>query len=293
MKRLKIALLQLTPCGSLDNNLEKGIQSCRQAKKMEADIALFPEMWSCGYDIYSRPVHEWMEDAVSADSSFVDGFRYLAEELDMAIGITLLEKYNDGARNTLILFDRHGGKKLTYAKVHTCDFSVERNLTPGEAFYVTDLDTAQGIVKVGAMICYDREFPESARILMLQGAELILVPNACPMEINRLSQLRARAYENMLAVATCNYPENVPDCNGGSTVFDGVAYLPDEAGSRDMCILEADNSEGIYIAELDLKQLRDYRKSEVHGNAYRHPQKYGILTDAKVDEPFIREDYRR
>ena len=293
MKRLKIALLQLTPCGSLDNNLEKGIQSCRQAKKMEADTALFPEMWSCGYDIYSRPVHEWMEDAVSADSSFVDGFRYLAEELDMAIGITLLEKYKDGARNTLILFDRHGGKKLTYAKVHTCDFSVERNLTPGEAFYVTDLDTAQGIVKVGAMICYDREFPESARILMLQGAELILVPNACPMEINRLSQLRARAYENMLAVATCNYPENVPDCNGGSTVFDGVAYLPDEAGSRDMCILEADNSEGIYIAELDLKQLRDYRKSEVHGNAYRHPQKYGILTDAKVDEPFIREDYRR
>ncbi|HJB95929.1 MAG TPA: carbon-nitrogen hydrolase family protein [Candidatus Mediterraneibacter intestinigallinarum] len=293
MKRLKIALLQLTPCGSLDNNLEKGIQSCRQAKKMEADIALFPEMWSCGYDIYSRPVHEWMEDAVSADSSFVDGFRYLAEELDMAIGITLLEKYKDGARNTLILFDRHGGKKLTYAKVHTCDFSVERNLTPGEAFYVTDLDTAQGIVKVGAMICYDREFPESARILMLQGAELILVPNACPMEINRLSQLRARAYENMLAVATCNYPENVPDCNGGSTVFDGVAYLPDMAGSRDMCILEADNSEGIYIAELDLEQLRDYRKSEVHGNAYRHPQKYGILTDAKVDEPFIREDYRR
>lgn len=293
MKRLKIALLQLTPCGSLDNNLEKGIQSCRQAKKMEADIALFPEMWSCGYDIYSRPVHEWMEDAVSADSSFVDSFRYLAEELDMAIGITLLEKYKDGARNTLILFDRHGGKKLTYAKVHTCDFSVERNLTPGEAFYVTDLDTAQGIVKVGAMICYDREFPESARILMLQGAELILVPNACPMEINRLSQLRARAYENMLAVATCNYPENVPDCNGGSTIFDGVAYLPDMAGSRDMCILEADNSEGIYIAELDLEQLRDYRKSEVHGNAYRHPQKYGILTDAKVDEPFIREDYRR
>lgn len=39
---------------------------------------------------------------------------------------------------------------------------------------------------------------------MLQGAELILVPNACPMEINRLAQLRARAYENMLAVATCN-----------------------------------------------------------------------------------------
>ena len=293
MDQLKIALLQISPCGSLEKNLEKGIQSCRQAKKMGADIALFPEMWSCGYDIYSRPVYEWMKDAVPADSVFVESFRCLARELDMAVGITLLEKCGDGVRNTLILFDRHGDKKLTYAKVHTCDFSVESNLTPGEAFYVTDLDMAQGNVKVGAMICYDREFPESARILMLQGAELILVPNACPMEINRLCQLRARAYENMLAVATCNYPENTPDCNGRSTVFDGVAYLPDEEDSRDMCILEAGGGEGIYIAELDLEQLRDYRKNEVHGNAYRHPMKYGILTETRVEEPFVRADYRQ
>ena len=293
MERLKIALLQISPCGSLDNNLEKGIQSCRQAKKMEADIALFPEMWSCGYDIYSRTAYEWMKDAIPADSAFVESFRHLARELNMAIGITLLEKYKDGVRNTLLLFDRHGEKKLTYAKVHTCDFSVERNLTPGEAFYVTDLDTAQGNVKVGAMICYDREFPESARILMLKGAELILVPNACPMEIDRLCQLRARAYENMLAVATCNYPENVPDCNGRSTVFDGVAYLPDEEDSRDMCILDAGVEEGIYIAELDLEQLREYRKNEVHGNAYRHPLKYGLLIETGVEEPFIREDCRR
>ena len=102
-----------------------------------------------------------------------------------------------------MLFDRYGERRLVYAKVHTCDFGAERNLTPGDDFYVTDLDTACGIVKVGAMICYDREFPESARILMLKGAELILVPNACPMEINRLAQLRGRAYENMTAIARC------------------------------------------------------------------------------------------
>ena len=74
------------------------------------------------------------------------------------------------------------------------------------------------------MICYDREFPESARILMLKGAEIILVPNACPMEINRLSQLRGRAYENMVGIATVNYPLGKPDCNGHSSAFDGVAY---------------------------------------------------------------------
>ena len=293
MNLLKIALLQIAPGGTLSGNLEKGIRYCKMAKEMGADIALFPEMWSNGYHIYNRPVDEWKAEAIPANSDFVNAFGSLAGELGMAIGITLLEKYEQAPRNTLVLFDRFGEQKFTYAKVHTCDFDVERNLTPGEDFYVTSLDTACGEVKVGAMICYDREFPESARILMLKGAELILVPNACPMEINRLSQLRARAYENMLAIATCNYPETVPDCNGGSSVFDGMAYLPELDESRDTCILQADGKEGIYIAELDLAQLRDYRENEVHGNAYRRPQKYGLLTDTKIDKPFIREDYRR
>lgn len=289
---LKIALLQIAPCRTLAENLEKGIRYCRKAKESGADIALFPEMWSNGYRIYDRPVEEWKAEAIPADSDFIKAFGRLAKELNMAVGITLLEQYGDAPRNSLVLFDRFGKQKFVYAKVHTCDFDVERNLAPGEDFYVTDLDTACGEVKVGAMICYDREFPESARILMLKGAELILVPNACPMEINRLSQLRARAYENMTAIATCNYPETVPDCNGGSSVFDGVAYLPTLEGSRDTCILQADGQEGIYIADLDVGQLRDYREKEVHGNAFRHPKKYGLLTETEIQEPFVRDKYR-
>lgn len=292
MHLLKIALLQISPCKTLEENLEKGIRYCKNAKLSGADIALFPEMWSNGYDIYDRPADEWKAEAISADSDFVTAFGSLAKELQMAVGITLLEKYENAPRNSLILFDRFGKQKFIYAKVHTCDFGAERHLTPGEDFYVTGLNTACGEVKVGAMICYDREFPESARILMLKGAELILVPNACPMEMNRLSQLRARAYENMTAIATCNYPASVPDCNGGSSIFDGVAYLPQLDHSRDTCILQAGGQEGIYMAELDLNQLRSYRKSEVHANTYRHPKKYGLLTDTKIEEPFIRKDYR-
>lgn len=292
MNLLKIALLQIAPCNTINKNIDKGIEYCRKAKEMGADIALFPEMWSNGYNIYNRPIDEWKAEAVSIDSVFVNSFGSTAKELNMAIGVTLLEKYKKAPRNTFVLFDRFGERKLVYAKVHTCDFDVERNLTAGDDFYVTALNTACGDINVGAMICYDREFPESARILMLKGAELILVPNACPMEINRLSQLRGRAYENMLAIATCNYPEIVPDCNGGSSVFDGVVYLPEMDGSRDTCILQADGKEGIYIAELDLEQLRHYRENEVHGNAYRHPKKYGLLVDTKIDKPFVRNDYR-
>ncbi len=292
MSFLHIALLQIAPCNTLAQNLEKGMLYCRKAKEMGADIALFPEMWSNGYRIYDRPLDEWTSEAIAVESDFICAFGRLAKELRMAIGVTLLEKYPGGPRNTLVLFDRFGERKLTYAKVHTCDFDVERNLTPGEGFFVASLDTACGEVQVGAMICYDREFPESARILMLQGAELILVPNACPMEINRLSQLRGRAYENMLAIATCNYPETVPDCNGGSSIFDGVAYVPDLPDSRDTCILQAGGQEGIYMGALDLNQLRDYRAREVHGNAYRRPEKYGLLVESRVKPPFIRKNRR-
>lgn len=293
MSRLKIALLQIAPTGTLEDNLQKGMDACKAAKEKGADIVLFPEMWSNGYNIYNREVKEWQAEAIPAEDVFVKSFAKLAKELNMAIGITFLEKFENAPRNTVVLFDRFGNEKFIYAKVHTCDFDVERNLTPGEEFFVTSLDTAQGEIKVGSMICYDREFPESARILMLKGAELILVPNACPMEINRLAQLRGRAYENMVAIATCNYPATVPDCNGGSSVFDGVVYLPELSGSRDTCILQAGGEEGIYVAELDVDQLRRYRESEVHGNAYRRPHKYGLLVDDKVTAPFIREGGRR
>lgn len=292
MNHLNIALLQIAPTGSLAGNLEKGTEACIKAKEMGADIALFPEMWSNGYDIYNPPVEKWCADAIDADSPFIKAHAVLAKELDMAIGITLLETCPTGPKNSVILFDRNGEKKLQYSKVHTCDFSVERNLTPGDDFYVTELETAKGPVKIGAMICYDREFPESARILMLKGAEIVLVPNACPMEINRLSQLRGRAYENMMGIATCNYPASVPDCNGHSSSFDGVVYLPELSGSRDTCILEADENEDVFMASFDLDMIRRYRNSEVHGNAFRRPEKYGLLLDETVNEPFIRKERR-
>lgn len=277
MSKLKIALLQIAPTGTLDGNLKKGVSACKNAKSLGADIALLPEMFSIGYDIYDRPAEEWTKQAVSADDDFVQTFGRLAVELDMAIGITFLESHDPKPENTMILFDRHGKTALKYSKVHTCDFSAESALSSGDGFYVCDLDTSAGAVKVGAMICFDREFPESARVLMLKGAEIILAPNACPMEINRLSVLRTRAYENKVAVATCNYPDSVPDCNGHSTVFDGVAWLSGEPGVRDMCILETDGSEGIFTADIDLDMLREYREEEVMGERYRKAFAYRAL----------------
>lgn len=243
MASFSIALLQMRSGSSQQENLEKGLLWCRKAKEMGADLALFPEMWSCGYDL-SGSEAELAARAVPRDGSFLLAFRQLAAQLEMAIAITYLERWDGPPRNTVTLFDRRGQEVLTYAKVHTCDFGEEHRLTPGDRFVTAALDSAAGPIQVGAMICYDREFPESARLLMLQGAEIILVPNACPMEINRLSQLRARAFENMTAIATANYAAGQPDCNGHSPAFDGIAYDETSPVSRDTFSLRPERRRG-------------------------------------------------
>jgi len=304
---LNVALLQMAACGSDQQaNLAKGDSFCRQAAALGADIALFPEMWNNGYVPYSPDTmnedfdpfdpaydalrQDWQAQAVSQDSAFISHFQALAKALQMAIAITYLEQGPGAPRDTVSLIDRAGNMILTYAKVHTCDFGLEAACTPGEEFFVAALNTRIGSVQVGAMICYDREFPESARILMLKGAEIILTPNACELEINRLTQFRSRAYENMVGVAMTNYA--APDQNGHSIAFDGIAFVP-HGGSRDMLLVEAGESEGICLAQFDLDGLRAYRAHEVWGNAFRKPRAYAALISPEVQPPFVRRTARR
>jgi N-carbamoylputrescine amidase len=219
-KNIKVALLQLSPLGAnVDANLKKGEEFCRKAKSLGADIALFPEMWSIGYSRFHWPgtqfspenfplsLEDWKAKAVDNRSKFIIHFQHLAIELNMAIVITYLEKWNGLPRNSSSVIDSKGNILMTYAKVHTSDFkAMESNCTPGADFYVCDLPVKGDVIKIGIMTCFDREFPESARILMLKGAELILTPNACRLEEKRINQFQTRAYENAVGVAMTNYP---------------------------------------------------------------------------------------
>ena len=143
---LKIALLQLLPGADLEAQTAIGEVACREAKALGAELALFPEMWSCGYTIPEDPKQLYAL-SVSRDGSFVQSFGRLAKELDMAVGITYLERFAPAPRNTLTLFDRHGNEVFTYAKVHTCDFGDEARLTPGDEFCTAPLDTPAGPVQ--------------------------------------------------------------------------------------------------------------------------------------------------
>ena len=98
--KLTIAFLQLLPAGSLEENLDKGIKACLQAKEKGADIALFPEMWSCGYS-FPHEKESLRERAAPCDGFFVRRFSEMAAELDMAIAITFLERHEAKPRNTV------------------------------------------------------------------------------------------------------------------------------------------------------------------------------------------------
>lgn len=112
MGNLKVALLQLLPEETPDGNLAKGMEYCRKAKEMNADIALFPEMWSVGYHI-PKDMNELKASAIAPDSTFIDSFCELAKVLQMAIGISFLEQYEPLPRNALYLIDRSGDIVLT------------------------------------------------------------------------------------------------------------------------------------------------------------------------------------
>ncbi len=270
---LRVAMLQLASNGNDQAaNATKAADWLRLAAKAGADVALLPEMYNIGYTPFQGTAagdkRRWQAQAVPVDGPWVSGFGNMARELGMAIGVTFLQAWPSAPRNAIALFDRSGRLVLTYAKVHTCDFAnFEAATTPGDAFPVTALDTRLGPVQVGSMICFDREFPESARLLMLGGAELILTPNACLLEPLRVAQFQVRALENSVMVAMANYP--APFMNGHSCAFD-------VAGNR---IAEADGAEQMLLADFHLKAMREYRERSIWGDAFRRPRRYRPLAE--------------
>ena len=181
-----VALLQLSSFGNdQEANLKKASRYCREAARQGADIALMGEMWNIGYTRFDASIEGERGKILGArrckGRSVGAAFCALGQRIENGHRSHIRAKMATyAARNTVTLFDRYGNEALTYAKVHTSDFKpLERNMIPGDDFYVAPLDTAKGNVMVGAMICFDREQPESARILMLKGAELVLTPNCC------------------------------------------------------------------------------------------------------------------
>jgi len=270
---------------SIEQNKVKADKYCRIADSLGADLAVLPEMYSIGCGYEEPPIIEdWLSQAISIDHPFIKHFVALAKELEIAIAVTFLEKENKDYYNSVCVIDRFGEICLKYRKVHLWEPSVvEAVCTSGKEFKVCNLNTKNGIFKLGAMICADYYFPESARILMLNGAEIVIVPNAAPLSEHLHAMLKSRAIENSFGIALVNYPGQ-KECPAYCHTGRSIAFNPWYWGEYQ--IFEADEKEGVFISEFDLLEIRKYRNESYFGNAYRHPSLYKPMLDTTVNEPF-------
>lgn len=285
MRKFTVAMVQdksRTP--DQDQNTKIGLQYVAEAKKMGADIVLFPECWITSYDCPKiakslLPVEEiekhpefahWCETALTEESEPLLQFQKAAKELSIGIVITGFNKGKKYPQNTAFIIDRNGQPILKYSKVHTCDFDWERYLESGDGFYVCRFDD----ICIGIMICYDREYPESARELMLQGAEIILVPNDCGGMKPRLQELSVRAMENMVGIAMANPPGEDAGC---SCAYSPMVWDKDGNVVDNTLIIADENTEGLVLATFDMVAIRDHRRREDLGK-YRKVNAYKRLT---------------
>lgn len=277
--KFKVAVLQKCSMGCNYNaNTNIIIEEMHKAVRLQADILLLPECFITGYKL---PINN--SEAIDENSIYIKSICSKAKELEIGVIATALTKGSQKPQNSAFVIDKNGYILMKYSKVHTCDFADEECLESGDSFKVCDFDG----IKLGIMICYDREYPESARVLMMKGAEIILVPNDCGSMLPRINALSTRAYENMVGIVMANPPGK--NC-GNSCAFSPICW--DENGDciNNTIILADEESTELYIAEFDLHILRAYRGREMMGNTFRKVKAYSELINEQIKSPFLRKN---
>lgn len=262
--------------GAYDKNTETVIENMKQAAANDADMLLLPECFLTGYDLSIRN-----NEAMSDNDNCIIKLCNIANEIGIGLVATALTKGNINPQNSAFVIDKSGKIIMKYSKVHTCVFADEKVLEAGNEFKVCNYDG----VKVGVMICYDREYPESARVLMLKGAEIILVPNDCGSMKPRVQALSTRAYENMCGVAMAN-PNGFNA--GNSCAFSPVCWDQNGMCVDNTLLLADDKTAGLFYADFDMEKIRNYREREMIGNTFRKVKAYSELLNNTVEYPFIR-----
>jgi deaminated glutathione amidase len=232
-----------------------------EAAAAGADVVVLPEMYSNGCapfdpdDPSARA--RWCAAAERLDGDFVGRFREAATAHRLPVVATFLEAAAPKPFNAAVLIDAAGRPLLHHRKVHICDFdSPELACGRGSGFSPCDIETGAGPVRVGLLICMDREYPEAARALSRQGAEILLVPNCCDLATDRavgdvrIAQARGRAFETVAGIAVANYP--APRCDGHSFAVDACGRI----------IVIADATPRLVLARFDLAAIREARREE-------------------------------
>ncbi|KRE63342.1 carbon-nitrogen hydrolase family protein [Paenibacillus sp. Soil750] len=240
-RAVRVVTTYARPTEDMDTNLKLMLDLLHLAGLHHPDIIVLTETFYEGFvqlPLVQRcqpipgPLTEILSEQASALSSY--------------ILFTMYERDEAHIYNTAVLLDREGKIAGKYRKIHLPLYEAEMGVMPGDEHVVIDTDFG----RMGILICHDQEFPESARVLALQGAEVIFIPTIG----NGLLQTRARARDNGLYVV-------VAGCGGGANASRVIAPNGELIG------YVQDEEMGVFAADLDLDQrLYKYWLSVGPGN---------------------------
>lgn len=256
--------------GDVSANTKRAVELVHEAAAAGAKIITFPELFSTGYNLRVLG-YEFRNLAQTVEGETITALRQAAKELGVYIIAPIaLQKTMPGVvYNSAVTIDDKGEVISIYDKNHLCG-GEKLYFAKGHAYPV--YDTPYG--RVGVMICYDAGFPEVARILALQGVEILLCPSAwCYPDVDLWHiNMPCRALENSVYLVAVN--------RVGEEEYDmrhaGASMICDPRGR---ILAELDNeNEGIVYAELDLQNVIDQRATIPYLRD-RCPGEYGLLTE--------------
>ena len=197
MKALTLAVVQFTPrFGKKEENFSR-MQDL--VENISADIILFPELCTTGYFFLSREEVARVAETASGPSSAF--FGKMARRKNAVVVAGFAERYRNNLYNACLVAVPEHKKPSVYRKTHL--FYKEKNcFDPGNTGFFVIEDKKRDVF-IGPMICYDWRFPESARVLTLLGADLIVCPSNLITEAWR-PVMPARAIENNVYLAVAN-----------------------------------------------------------------------------------------
>ncbi len=289
MRQVKVAALQFSCSRDVQENINKAEKMVREAADNDANIILLPELFERQYFCQEKR-YDYYDYALPLEKNpAVNRFKEVAKELGVVIPVSFYERDIDRLFNTVAMIDADGSVLGIYRKTHIPDdhfYQEKFYFTPGDTGFKV-FDTRFGCIGVG--ICWDQWFPETARCMAVQGAEMLLYPTAIGSEPildvdssghwRRVMQGHAAA--NLMPVVAANRigVETVEPCkeNAGqssSLDFYGCSFIADATG---YIIASAKQEETILYGEFDLDTLKEDRLSWGLFRD-RRPETYVVMT---------------
>lgn len=289
MRQVKVAALQFSCSKDVQENINKAEKMVREAADNGANIIQLPELFERQYFCQEKR-YDYYDYALPLEKNpAVNRFKEVAKELGVVIPVSFYERDIDRLFNTVAMIDADGSVLGIYRKTHIPDdhfYQEKFYFTPGDTGFKV-FDTRFGCIGVG--ICWDQWFPETARCMAVQGAEMLLYPTAIGSEPildvdssghwRRVMQGHAAA--NLMPVVAANRigVETVEPCkeNAGqssSLDFYGCSFIADATGD---IIASAKQEETILYGEFDLDVLKEERLSWGLFRD-RRPETYIVMT---------------